>query len=159
MLTCTWAQSISFSASLILITSWYIYLLIWEKSTKFNLLTETSHFSLSGVLTERERDLQEAVRGVVSEAVRANALTTIKAKNILFIFLLILVNHAGVEEFLIQKSIKPPWNLWIIRLQIETRFIHSNQEKHYCRERDRGREREREATMCCLCSWLQMVMQ
>lgn len=47
--------------------------------------------------------LQETVTGMRDYAVRANGLTAIQAKNVLFVLLSVLVRYAGVEELLRQQ--------------------------------------------------------
>lgn len=84
---------------------------------------------------------------MISQAMGANALTTIQAKHILFVLLCILVNYAGVEEFLRQQGREPPRNLRSIHLQKENQIRNRDRE----REREGMRERKREdPTISCI---------
>jgi hypothetical protein len=56
----------------------------------------------------RKRNLQESVRAVRGQAVRAETDATVQAIDVLLIFLGIFMNYASVEELLSEKSLKPP---------------------------------------------------
>ena len=61
-------------------------------------------------------NLQDAVGAVMRQAVGAKPGAAIKAKNILFVSLVVLVNYAGAEEFLSQKR-------WDLPLQFITLIL------------------------------------
>lgn len=52
-------------------------------------------------------NLQESVRLVRGEAVRAETDATVQAVNVLLILPLLLMNYAGVEELLSEQNGKP----------------------------------------------------
>lgn len=77
--------------------------------TKYQKILEGKfkEFSKTVVVNFERRNLQESVRAVRGQTVRAKTDATVQAIDVLFVLLGLFVNYACVIEFLCEKDLKP----------------------------------------------------